>query len=199
MELMKNNIYRAIAFLVFVAFSFSCATQKVTRVDPNTQIDISGRWNDTDSKQVAEEMISDVLSKPWLVRFNEGHDSPPVVIIGEVLNKSHEHIASETFVKDVERAFINSGKVRVVENDYFREKLREEVDNQQANATEETRKAIARELGADMMMFGTINSIVDEGKKERVVNYKVNLELVDLESTEKVWIGDKEIKKLVKK
>jgi PBP1b-binding outer membrane lipoprotein LpoB len=115
------------------------------------------------------------------------------------LNKSHEHIASETFVKDVERAFINSGKVRVVENDYFREKLREEVDNQQANATEETRKAIARELGADMMMFGTINSIVDEGKKERVVNYKVNLELVDLESTEKVWIGDKEIKKLVKK
>jgi uncharacterized protein (TIGR02722 family) len=199
MELMKNNIYRAIAFLVFVAFSFSCATQKVTRVDPNTQIDISGRWNDTDSKQVAEEMISDVLSKPWLVRFNEGHDSPPAVIIGEVLNKSHEHIASETFVKDVERAFINSGKVRVVENDYFREKLREEVDNQQANATEETRKAIARELGADMMMFGTINSIVDGGKKERVVNYKVNLELVDLESTEKVWIGDKEIKKLVKK
>jgi cell fate regulator YaaT (PSP1 superfamily) len=47
-------------------------------------------------------------------------------------------------------------------------------------------------------MFGTINSTVDELGKEKVVNYKTNLEMVDLQSTEKVWIGDKEIKKYIK-
>ena len=197
---MRLNQYRPLLMLVaIVAIIQACSSgRQVTRVDPNTQIDISGRWNDTDSKQVAEEMISDALSKPWLSRFNANHNKPPVLIIGDVLNSSHEHISAETFIKDIERAFINSGKVRIVENNYFRDKLREEVDNQQVNATEETRKQIARELGADLMMFGTINSTVDAYKKERLVNYKVNMELVELQSTEKVWIGDKEIKKYIK-
>jgi uncharacterized protein (TIGR02722 family) len=186
--------------LVAVFLVISCGGgREVTRVDPNAQMDISGRWNDTDSRQVADEMISDVLSRPWLARYNEKNNGEaPVVIIGDVLNKSHEHIASETFIKDIERAFINSGKVRVVENSMLREKIREELASQQGNATEESTKKLAKELGADYIMFGTINSTVDAYKKEKVVAYKVNLELADLESTEKVWIGDKEIKKYVK-
>ena len=200
---MNTNHFRSAIFALtlgaLAVLLYACSSgRQVTRIDPNTQIDLSGRWNDTDSKQVADEMISDALSKPWLVRFNNSNDDRPVVIIGDVLNSSHEHISAETFIKDIERSFINSGKVRIVENNYFRDKLREEVDNQQVNATEETRKQIAQELGADLMMFGTINSTVDEYKKEKVVSYKVNMELVLLESTEKVWIGDKEIKKYIK-
>ena len=183
-----------------LAILVSCSTSReVTRVDPNMQTDISGRWNDTDSKQVAEEMTSDVLSRPWLARFNEVNEGKrPVVIIGDVSNKTHEHISSETFIKDIERAFINSGKVRVVENAALREKIREEQQSQQGNSTEASRKALAKELGADYIMFGSINSNVDAYKNEKVVTYKTNLELVDLQSTEKVWIGDKEIKKHIK-
>ena len=194
---MKRILNSTLAIILVLVLS-QCASRQVTRMDPNTQTDLSGRWNDTDSKQVAEEMISDVLSRPWLVRFTDANAKAPVVIIGEVLNKSHEHIPSETFIKDIEREFVNSGKVRVVENDAFREKLREEVASQQVNASLDTRKKVASELGADYMMFGTINSVVDQYRNEKAVSYKVNLELVDLQSTEKVWIGDKEIKKLVK-
>ncbi len=176
----------------------SCASRSVTRIDPNEQIDLSGRWNDIDSKQVAEQMSRDVLSKPWLIRFEGNQERPPVVIIGIIINRTTEHIEAETFVKDIEIEFINSGKVRVVASDLFREKLREEKQQQQTNATQKSQKKIAAELGADFMLFGTINSTVDEYKKKRVVNYKVNLELVNLETTEKVWIGDKEIKKFIK-
>ncbi len=194
---MKRVAY-VLILTVFLALTTDCS-RKVTRLDPNTQTDISGRWNDTDSRQVAETMIADVLSRPWLSRFQQAHAGKvPVVIVGDVTNKTHEHIASETFIKDVERAFINSGKVRVVENAMFRQKIREELASQQDFATEESKKKLARELGADFIMFGTINSIVDEYKKEKTISYKVNLELADLESTEKVWIGDKEIKKYVK-
>ncbi len=191
---------KLIGLILSIAFLTNCGGgREVTRMDPNAQKDISGRWNDTDSKEVAEEMISDVLSRPWLARFTEANPGKvPVVIIGDVTNKSHEHISSETFIKDIERAFINSGKVRVVENDEFRNRIRDEQDSQQVNATEETKNAIAQELGADFMMFGTINSTVDAYKKEKVVAYKVNLELAELQSTEKVWIGDKEIKKYIK-
>lgn len=193
-----SNIKSLILLVVIGLVISSCASRQVTRVDPAEQIDLSGRWNDTDSRQVAEEMTRDVLSKPWLERFTGQQERPPVVIIGVVVNRSHEHIEAETFIKDIEREFINSGKVRVVENDFFREKLREEKDSQQINASPETQSRIAQELGADFMLFGVINSTVDQYKKEKVVNYKINLEMVNLESTEKVWLGDKEIKKYIK-
>ena len=194
MKIFKNSILLVSLALIVV----SCASRQVSRVDPAAQIDLSGRWNDTDSKQVAEEMIRDVMSKPWLERFTAQNRKPPVVIVGVVINRSHEHIEAETFIKDMEREFINSGRVRVVENDFFREKLREEKQQQQTNASVDTQSRIANELGADFMLFGTINSTVDQYKKEKVVNYKVNMEMVRLESTEKVWLGDKEIKKYIK-
>ena len=186
--------------LIMGALVVGCGSgREVTRVDPNAQMDISGRWNDTDSRQVADEMTSDVLSRPWLARFNEANTgAAPIVIIGDIINKSHEHIASETFIKDIERAFVNSGKVRVVENAALREKIRTELESQQGGATEESKKKLAQELGADYIMFGSINSTVDAYKNEKVIAFKVNLELVTLETTEKVWIGDKEIKKYVK-
>lgn len=193
-----NNIKPLLLLVIVSVVIASCASRKVVRLDPAEQIDLSGRWNDTDSRQVAEEMTRDVLSKPWLERFTGQQQRPPVVIIGVVINRSHEHIEAETFIKDIEREFINSGKVRVVENDFFREKLREEKESQQINASPETQSRIAQELGADFMLFGVINSTVDQYKKEKLVNYKVNLEMVNLESTEKVWLGDKEIKKLIK-
>ena len=183
--------------LAIVLFLISCG-RTVTRVSPDQKIDISGRWNDTDSKLVAEEMIEDVLKRPWRSNFSDGEGRKPVIIVGMIQNKSSEHIEPETFIKDLEREFINSGTIRVVENAAFREKMREERASQGEFASPETQAKWGRELGADFMLFGVITSITDSYKKEKVVSYKVNLELANLETTEKVWIGDKEIKKYVK-
>lgn len=143
-------------------------------------------------------MIRDVLNRPWKSDFQSAKNRRPVVIVGIVSNKSSEHIEAETLIKDVEKEFINSGMVRVVQNAEFREKLREERADQGEFASPETQARWGRELGADFMMFGVINSTTDSYKKEKVVSYKVNLELANLETNEKVWIGDKEIKKYIK-
>ena len=193
---MKKLSIILIAF-VFLAAGMACK-RSVTRVSPDQQIDLSGRWNDTDSKLVSEEMIRDVLSRPWLEDFRAGTGEKPVVIVGIISNKTSEHIESETFIKDVEREFINSGRVRVVQNSVFREKMREERADQNEFSSPETAKKWGKELGADFMMFGVITSITDSYNKEKVVFYKVNLELANLQTNEKVWIGDKEIKKFVK-
>lgn len=190
--------FHAISSLILLTFIIAGCSRSVTRVSPDQQIDLSGRWNDTDSKLVAQEMIRDVLNRPWKSNFQSANSRKPVVIVGIVSNKSSEHIESETFIKDVEREFINSGMVRVVQNAEFREKLREERADQGEFASPETQAKWGRELGADFMMFGVITSITDSYKKEKVVSYKVNLELANLETNEKVWIGDKEIKKLIK-
>lgn len=184
--------------LVLAVVVLASCNRQVTRINPDQQVDLSGRWNDTDSKLVAEEMIQDVTGRPWHNNFKIENDRKPVVIVGYVQNKSSEHIEAETFIKDIEREFINSGFVRVVSNSDFREKLRQERAEQGEFASPETQAQWGKELGADFMMFGVITAVTDSYKKEKVVNYKVNLELVSIETNEKVWLGDKEIKKYIK-
>lgn len=187
-----------LSMLVLAVVVLASCNRQVTRINPDQQVDLSGRWNDTDSKLVAEEMIQDVTGRPWHNNFKIENDRKPVVIVGYVQNKSSEHIESETFIKDIEREFINSGFVRVVSNSDFREKLRQERAEQGEFASPETQAKWGKELGADFMMFGVITAVTDSYKKEKVVNYKVNLELVSIETNEKVWLGDKEIKKYIK-
>jgi uncharacterized protein (TIGR02722 family) len=184
--------------LVALLIATSACTRTVSRVSPDQQIDLSGRWNDTDAKMVAEEMSKDVLNRAWIEDFRSATGKKPVVIVGMVQNKTSEHIEAEVFIKDVEREFINSGMVRIVENAQFREKMREERADQNEFSSPETQSKWGRELGADFMLFGVINSITDSYKGKKVLSYKVNLELANLETNEKVWIGDKEIKKFVK-
>ncbi len=195
---MKKIAHPIFTFLALAIAISACSQRTVTRVSPDQQIDLSGRWNDIDSKLVAEEMINDVLSRPWREDFTRASGNKPVMIVGMISNKTSEHIESETFIKDIEREMINSGMVRIVQNSVFREKLREERANQGEFASPETQSRWGRELGADFMLFGVMTSITDSYGKDKVVSYKVNLELANLETNEKVWIGDKEIKKAIR-
>lgn len=177
----------------------SCGRQ-VTRIGTEEIVDISGRWNNTDSREVAEEMTQTILNAPWIGNHQENNQGKkPVVIVGMVQNKSHEHIEAETFVKDVERSFLQSQKVRLVQGGKKREELRAERADQQINASTSTMKKFGLENGADYILQGSINSIVDSHKKRKVVYYQVDLELTHIETGEVVWIGDKKIAKYVKR
>lgn len=186
--------------LVIILFSLvGCkTTPKISRVDEKQQIDLSGRWNDTDSRLVSEEMVKDGLARTWLTDYLETNGKKPTVIVGIVKNKSSEHINTETFIKDIEREFINSAKVKVVQGGEAREQLRTERTDQQDFASASTTKRWGREKGADFILQGTVNSITDSNIKQKLVYYQIDLELTDLESNEKVWIGTKKIKKTVK-
>lgn len=193
---MRKSI-AAIAVVLVVSLTTSCA-RKITRVAPDTQIDISGRWNDTDSRFAAEELTQEVLTGNWITDHLQEKGKKPVVIVGLIRNKSHEHIESETFIKDIEKAFIQRQKVRVVQGGKMREELRGERADQQDNASMSTVKKFGLETGADYMLQGNINSIVDAHKRNKVVYYQIDLELTNIQTNEKVWIGDKKIKKFVK-
>ena len=175
-----------------------CST-KVTRMDAAEVQDLSGAWNDTDSQQVSEEMIKDVLERPWFNEFTRAQNRQPAVIVGEVVNLSHEHINVNTFVAAVERALINSGKVQFVASSTERREIREERKDQDLHASEDTRKAMGLEKGADFMLKGSINTIIDASGKTQLRFYQVDLTLISLADNRKVWLGQKKIKKLVER
>ncbi|GAB4379078.1 MAG: penicillin-binding protein activator LpoB [Calditrichia bacterium] len=194
----RKNI-KFMIFIFLIIFLLGCAgsSRKVSRLETDTVTDISGRWNDTDSRLTAEAMMQDLLSKPWLDEYQKTHGKKPIIVVGRVRNKSSEHINTDVFVKDIERELLNSGKVTFVASFRERDQLREERLDQQQFASLETMKKWANETGADYMLLGSINSIVDSFEGEKVVYYQVNMELIHLETNTKVWIGDKKIKKLI--
>ncbi len=180
-------------------FLLAACNPTVTRVDSAAVTDLSGNWNDTDSRLVAEEMIQDVLSRGWLSKFNRAKGKAPTVIVGTVRNLSHEHINTRTFIADMERELINSGEVEFVASASDREEVRSEVKDQDLNASDDTRKAMGNEIGADFMLQGSINSIVDAVSGEQARFYQIDLTLIELGSNRKVWVGQKKIKKTVEK
>jgi uncharacterized protein (TIGR02722 family) len=194
---MKRVFLVCIAGCAIFAVASCSSSRTVTRISSDTQIDLSGRWNDTDSQLVAEAMIGDVLRRPWISDFTTEEKRKPVVIVGDVRNRSHEQIETLVFTKSLEKELINSGMVRFVASEAEREGVRAERMNQQTDASPETMKRLGQETGADFYLGGIITSATDRVDGERVVFYKVNLELINMETNEKVWIGDKEIKKLI--
>ncbi len=195
----KSRLFRVISLaLILGVFQAGCATS-VTRMDAGEVKDLSGAWNDTDSRLVSEEMIQDVLSRSWLQQYVRAQRKQPTVIVGEIRNLSHEHINVNTFVADMERALINSGKVEFVASRTERQDVRDEREDQDLHAREDTRKAMGQEIGADFMLKGTINTIVDPSGTKQVRYYQVNLTLISMADNRKVWVGQKEIKKLVKR
>lgn len=183
--------------LSLLVFAGCSSTPTIARHDADAAIDLSGYWNDTDSRLVSEEMVEDALSNAWSSRAADSLGRPPRVIVGRVRNRSQEHLDTRTFVKDLERAFVNSGSVDVVAAPDERDDIRAERQDQQTHASIETAKSMGKELGADFMLQGQIHSILDAAGAEQLRFYQVELELIDLESNRKVWIGQKKLKKTV--
>ena len=179
----------------------SCGSTKVERVSADTTIDLSGNWNDTDVRIAAKDLIDSCLQSKAIINYpvaNGGKN--PVVIVGSFKNLSDEHIDTVILTKQLEAALINSGDVDFVASREEVEEIRQERLDQLEYASEETRKALKNEIGADFIMQGSIRTIIDSDGSQFTRTYFINAELIDIETTKKLWIGtNNSIKKVIKR
>lgn len=177
----------------------SCQPHTVTRINPESQIDLSGRWNDSDSRQVADKMIKDLLaSEKFKAYIEDKPDQKPAIVVGLIRNKTSEHIDANNYVKKLELAIYNSNLADLVESDEFRDKVRLERAQQQDFSDPATVSQWGKEIGADLILFGEMTSETDTYNNKRVVNYITTLFLTDVETNKRIWYGQEEIKKFVK-
>ena len=191
--------FRAIMALVVAAFAVTaCGSTRVSRIDPTSVTDLSGAWNDADSRLVANALITQSLDANWATHYAAAHGGQmPTVIVGTFDNQTLEHIPVATFTRDLERAYVSSGAVRVVASADERVSVRDERADQQVNALADTRARLAAEYGAQYMLQGDVKAIVDAQGREKVVTYQIDATLIDVQSNAKVWVGQHRIKKLV--
>lgn len=198
----RGSIVKKLVLVSILAVLAGCGGRTVTRTDPGTVTDLSGHWNDTDSRIVADSMVSQCLSGSWLNaslrgEVQRGESPKPVLVVGGIRNQSLEHINTGVFMSDIERALLNSGQVLIAAGGAAREEVRQERRDQSIFASPETAAQFGREVGADFVMVGTVNSVEDQEGSVRAVYYQVNLELVSVETALKVWMGSTEIKKII--
>ncbi len=200
LNLLRRLALAAVVCALAAAVLAGCGGTKVANVDPRTEGYLSGRWNDSDARAVAEDLIPQCLGSPWLPEFRGQHgDQRPRVLIADIENNTSEHINTDVFMNELQRVLINSGVVRFVADEAVREDLMREVDWQREMAkgggvSDDVDRGVS---GADFVMLGIVNSVVDQERKSAIVYYKVDLSLTDLRNWEKVWIGTAERKHLV--
>ena len=191
----KIIVVFAAAILILAGCS---SAPKVQRVDSTTQIDLSGFWNDTDVRIVCEALIRDCLSNPRVDQTIRDMGRTPMVIVGRFRNDSSEHIDTAIISSIMERTIFNSGKMDFVAGGDTREELRAERQDQQGQASEETAAFLANETGADFMLTGSVRTMIDRADNQTVRTYFVSAELTNIETNQRMWIGqNSEIKKIV--
>jgi len=188
--------------LIVLAFPGCSSNPKVKRVSADTQVDLSGRWNDTDVRQVCESLIRDCLNSDnvanFITQFHAQYGRAPTVIVGTFRNNSSEHIDTAIISKSMEIAIVNSGKIDFVAGGDTRTELRTERQDQQSNSSETTASALGNETGANFMLTGAVNLIEDRAGKTSVRSYFVSAELTNIETNRRLWMGENnEIKKVI--
>ncbi|KZN36286.1 hypothetical protein N480_18105 [Pseudoalteromonas luteoviolacea S2607] len=193
----NNTLLKITPLVIACTLAVSgCSSTKVQRVDANQEVALSDKWNGKDSQLVAEAMINDMLSFPWVNDHLQKEGQRPAIIIQSVRNKSHQHIAVDTFLNDLKRSILRSGQADFVANKDVRREIRDERKDQELNSSLETQNEMGQEQGADYALSGTINSFVDEQGGSRVTFYQVDLRLIDMTTNREVWNGQKKIQKL---
>lgn len=188
-----------LGFVVVMAFVLFGCSSTVQRIDTSTIKDLSGRWNDADAQLVAEQIVDDMLKGGWLKKYLKKTGREPRVIVGTIKNKTDEHIEIDVFRKDIEKELTNSGEVVFVASKEERVEMRDERADMQEYASDATKKKFKQEIAADFMMKGVLTSVVDQKGGEKVIYYQCDMELFDLETNVKVWVGQKKIKKYISK
>ena len=169
----------------------------VTRVNPNATVDLSGKWNDSDSNQVAQAMMRDCTTRPWAQKYKAAKGKDPVIRLYPIKNRSDEHINTKFFTKQVEQEILNSGIAQVAASREEAWDNRSERADQAHHASDTTVKSQGQETGSDFIMNGWIVSETDAVQGQRVKAYIVTMELSNSKTNIKVWMKVHRIKKVI--
>lgn len=169
--------------------------------NPAEQEIVDDKWNPTDANKTGEVIIKAVLEKNWLIEYmSHSKGQKPVVIVGDIENRTNEHIDTKAIGQALQNELINSGKIRFVDAS-AREKILKEIKYHQESGmvSGATAKQKGRQVGADFFMLGEITAIENVMKGYKTVTYTTTVRLTNLETSEILFSQNYQIKKKFKR
>lgn len=190
---------KKLAFIFFISvLIMPCYAKTVERVDADLQVDASGYWNDSDVRIVCEGLIEQALNSGGFSGYKEDLGRRPIVTGGLFRNDSSEYIDTSILTEGITTAILNSGKARFIASKKRIEEIREERFARASWSDPTKQKEAANELIPDLILTGSVKTVVDTDTNITVRTYFVFAEMVDIETGELIWKGEnKDIKKVI--
>lgn len=200
--MLRAKYLSALLSAVFVVSSFSVLTAcgpkafvKGKYEDPEKENLMNDQWSETDMQVVVKTMVESMVNHPAIAKAT----NPPILMVTNLQNKTNEHIDTQNIMDLVRVDLSNTGKVAFIDKE-AREDIASEYDYQDSGMVEEkTKKGPGGQIGADYIVNGRLDSIVQEVGKEKTVYYKLTLNMTNLKTGVVTWTNKKEIRKAYKK
>lgn len=156
---------------------------------------LNDQWSETDMQKTVESMVASLVAHPIIA----GAKARPFLMVTNLQNKTSEHIDTQSIMDMVRVELTKSGKVAFIDKE-AREDISKEYEYQNSGHVEkETQKGPGKQKGADFIVNGRIDSIVQEVGKEKTIYYKVTLNMTNLQTSVIEWTDQKQIRKAYKK
>lgn len=163
--------------------------------DVDRENNLNDQWSETDMQKAVHDLVASALNSPSLSQAKK----MPVVMVTNLQNKTSEHIDTQSVMDMVRVELMKSGKVGFIDKE-AREDISNEYDYQNSGkVSQETKKGPGGQVGADYIINGRLDSIVQEVGKDKSVYYKITLNLTNLKSSMITWSDQKQIRKTYKK
>jgi uncharacterized protein (TIGR02722 family) len=163
--------------------------------DINKENLMNDLWSETDMQETVRALVASMLGHPTLAHAKV----PPTVVITSLQNKTSEHIDTQSVMDMVRVELMKSGKLRFIDKE-ARGDIDEEYSYQNSGrVSNETKKGPGGQAGADFIVNGRLDSIVQEVGKDKTVYYKITLNLTNLKSSVIEWSDNKQIRKVYRK
>lgn len=191
------------AFIILLAATSlvisSCGPKAFVKGDYDENVEkenlLNDQWSETDMQKSVKELVDSMVNHYSIA----GAQRPPVIMVTKLQNKTSEHIDTQSVMDMVRVELTNRGKVSFIDKE-AREDIAEEYNYQNSGAvSEETKKGPGGQIGADFILGGRLDSIVQEVGKEKTIYYKLTLNLTNLKTSVIVWTNHKQMRKMFKK
>lgn len=200
---MKNALTRVFTvpatFMTAALISLSSCSPKAfvkgEYDDPTRENLMNDQWSETDMQVAVKALVNSLVSHNSIANAKR----PPIVIVTNLQNKTSEHIDTQNIMDMIRVELTNSGRVNFIDKE-AREDISNEYGYQNSGmVSDETKKGPGGQVGADFIINGRLDSIVQEIGKEKTVYYKLTLNLTNLKTSVITWTNHKEIRKAYKK
>lgn len=190
-------------FLIFAAtFSLvisGCGPKAFTKGEYDKDVErdnlLNDQWSETDMQKAVKDLVDSLVAHPTIAAANR----PPIVMVTNLQNKTSEHIDTQNIMDMVRVELMNRGRVSFVDKE-ARDDVSKEYEYQNSGMVNETtKKGPGKQVGADFIINGRLDSNVQEVGKDKTVYYKLTLNLTNLDSNVIAWSNYKQIRKIYKK
>lgn len=163
--------------------------------DPEKENLLNDRWSETDMQNTVKAMVGSLLEH----RVIRDARKPPLVMVTRLQNKTDEHIDTQSIMDMVRVELMRGGQVSFVDKE-ARDDVAEEYKYQDSGmVSAETKKGPGGQIGADYVINGRLDSIVQEVGRQKTVYYKITLNLTNLKTNVIEWTDNKQLRKAYRK